>query len=59
MSETDQREAATLCHWCGDALGGGPGGWYSLTTTFEVCEFSPTTFHESSEDAGNDSEAPR
>lgn len=43
------------CRYCGHPIKGGGGGWWSLRTTFEVCEGdSPTSFHEP--DSG--SEAP-
>jgi hypothetical protein len=38
----------TACAYCGDPIGGGPGGWYSLKDRTEVCRSgkSPTSFHE-------------
>lgn len=39
-----------ICMYCDDKIGGGHGGWYSLTTGFEICSRSPTTFHEGAGD---------
>lgn len=50
FDETDvpyTRQKTAECFYCSDDLGGGPGGWFSITTTRERCTSnSPTGFHE-------------
>jgi hypothetical protein len=43
---TSSETPPSVCAFCHDTISGGPGGWYALSTTLEVCEGSPTGFHE-------------
>lgn len=37
---------AVVCGGCGEQLGGGDGGWWSVLTGLEVCPASDGGFHE-------------
>lgn len=42
----DELTETGRCVYCSEAIGGGPGGYWSLVTTLERCVKSKTGFHE-------------